>query len=509
MKKLYRASFSLGKENEPKPKLEEIIETAKSFIKRKSRGSLALDGFEEGIAINGEMEGIETIRVDEKGRKYFALDYHHAHGSQEEARWNITLAAVEDPEMDPKVDICVFKGNVGEGTLLWNSKATRPDLVPKLINKFGAHRTYPLSTEPLRLSSENMEEFVSRLKDSRRELPLVLISAGSKNQPIVNCMTIASELAGIALVYCAETASITSNKLSREIGSDLSCFNGAVRLYWPVGKRDIAEIRHKLWTPEQIRMHDCYGLERDLLSKISKVAVGAESKVDVDKIRRIKLVGEGDWRKLADEYARQNDGLHREIQEYLQTIEDRESVIAEREKAIARLEFELARERELRKTGASPETKQLFVPQTMAEAMDYFLTTAASKNLDVIARAQKMARDSVYEKSSVFLTGLNWLATIYHDVKTGAINGVDLRQSAQREAGMEYVPRQSPVTMGKYPEEYYIMYNGKRVALEEHLAEGDDFDPRYSLRVAFFFDPEGKRVVVGHIGKHQRNRKSN
>lgn len=502
MKKLYLASFSLGTENEPKPNLEAIIETARSFINRKIRGSINLEGFEEGTVLSGKNEGIETIRVDENGRKYFALDYHHAHGAQEDARWNITFAAVEDPELDPKVSVCVFKGNYGEGILPWNSKATRPELVPKLINKFGAHRTYPLVTEPLRLSSENIDEFVKRLRDSKRELPIVLISADSKNKPIVDCREIASELAGIALVYCAETSSITSNKLTREIGQELSCFNGAVRLYWPTGRKDLSDIRHKLWIPEQIKMHNFKGLERELLATISRVSVGAESPISVDKIRRIKLVGDGDWRALANEYAKENAN-------YVQTIQLRDSQISAYENEIARLNFELEQERTSRRAIIPAESQRLFVPKTMGEALEYFLSTEISKRTNIVAKAQKMARDSIYEKPTIFLDGLNWLGTIYHDSRLGILNGVMLKDNCQREAGMEYASHQSPVTMGKYPEEYYINHGGQKVALQEHLAEGDSFDHRYSLRVAFFFDPVDKRVVIGHIGKHQRTKKSN
>ena len=38
--------------------------------------------------------------------------------------------------------------------------------------------------------------------------------------------------------------------------------------------------------------------------------------------------------------------------------------------------------------------------------------------------------------------------------------------------------------------------------------KGTSFDPQNTIRIAFDWDDEEKRVVVGYIGRHQKNRRS-
>ncbi len=60
--------------------------------------------------------------------------------------------------------------------------------------------------------------------------------------------------------------------------------------------------------------------------------------------------------------------------------------------------------------------------------------------------------------------------------------------------------------MGQYSSDYEIIWGNKTVKLKEHLGFGTSKDPRHTIRVAFFFDSSGKKVIVGYVGLHQQTR---
>ena len=81
----------------------------------------------------------------------------------------------------------------------------------------------------------------------------------------------------------------------------------------------------------------------------------------------------------------------------------------------------------------------------------------------------------------------------------------DLDLSLRQECGWRYTPVQSDITMGIYPEYYDITLDRRKRKLEEHIGTGNGH-PRGTIRIAFLWDAERKKVVVGYIGRHQRTR---
>ena len=98
---------------------------------------------------------------------------------------------------------------------------------------------------------------------------------------------------------------------------------------------------------------------------------------------------------------------------------------------------------------------------------------------------------------------LEWLATTYYDAKTSASGETDLDLSLRQACGWHYTPAQSPVTMGQYREYYEIWLRGRKRDLAEHIGTGNGYN-RGTIRVAFLWDADEKKLVVGYIGRHQR-----
>ena len=74
--------------------------------------------------------------------------------------------------------------------------------------------------------------------------------------------------------------------------------------------------------------------------------------------------------------------------------------------------------------------------------------------------------------------------------------------------GWSYKPNQTETTMGMYREWYQTSRAGKLYDLANHIGKGNGRDPKNTIRIAFAWDEEDNRVVVGYIGRHQRNSQS-
>ena len=102
---------------------------------------------------------------------------------------------------------------------------------------------------------------------------------------------------------------------------------------------------------------------------------------------------------------------------------------------------------------------------------------------------------------------LEWLATTYHQAKTGENGEPDFNLSLRQVCGWRYVPDQSETTMGRYRDYYETWADRRKLTLREHIGTGNGYH-RGTIRIAFAWEAEKKRVIVGYIGRHQRTRAS-
>ena len=113
-----------------------------------------------------------------------------------------------------------------------------------------------------------------------------------------------------------------------------------------------------------------------------------------------------------------------------------------------------------------------------------------------------------YDPPADVWNALEWLATTYYDSRTGKISVPNLNESLREVSRFRYTPHQSDNTIGMYPDSYYTRINGHKVLLKEHMGAGIDRSPTNSIRIAFNWDRQSGKVIVGYIGLHQHNRKT-
>lgn len=132
-----------------------------------------------------------------------------------------------------------------------------------------------------------------------------------------------------------------------------------------------------------------------------------------------------------------------------------------------------------------------------------------SKQL-VFALNSKSEKDSPFQKPEEVFAALAWLATDYHYLRWASVDEEPRFDERLRKScsGWSYRPHQANTTKQQYGEWYSTKYQGHSYELGEHIGKGSKADPQKTIRIAFAWDEERNQVIVGYIGRHQRNRHS-
>ena len=101
-------------------------------------------------------------------------------------------------------------------------------------------------------SDQDVEAFLRELESSHRALPVVLVTHPVRREaPIPDLAELlASALFGMAIVTHATRDATFA--LTREVGKEMSCFDGAVRIYWPGWRGSQPPFAHQLFLGERV-----------------------------------------------------------------------------------------------------------------------------------------------------------------------------------------------------------------------------------------------------------------
>ena len=128
----------------------------------------------------------------------------------------------------------------------------------------------------------------------------------------------------------------------------------------------------------------------------------------------------------------------------------------------------------------------------------------------VVALNSKSDVKTPFKRPDEVYSVLAWLSTEYHRARTRDLGRDPQFDKLLKEAcsGWSYKPKQTDETKDQYPEWYRTRVGDREYELDIHVGKGTRFDPQNTIRVAFDWDEEEQRVVVGYIGRHQKNRRS-
>ena len=204
-------------------------------------------------------------------------------------------------------------------------------------------------------------------------------------------------------------------------------------------------------------------------------------------------------------------GALRHAHDRLRTEKDAQS----EENSTLKRQLRESRQREEAWRGAPPVTRPAGeepVGPPPVESVSEAIAAAAARFPDrlVIAFNSRSRQDTPFQRPDEVLTALSWLAADYYRIRSdGGGDAADLDKAIKEVCpGWSYIPHQSAVTIGKFKDWYYTSVNGTKYELAEHLGKGSSGNPQHTIRVAFAWDDDEKKVIVGYIGHHQRSQGS-
>jgi hypothetical protein len=369
-----------------------------------------------------------------------------------------------------------------------------------------------VKAEPYALEQDGLDSLLKLLTSDLRRLPVVLLSSytgGDLNQ--IDPVKLARNLAGVAVVVLANSPELTWD-FADEVGRQLSCFNGAARIYWPGFTRASDPRGHRLFLGTWIDQVGAEVAARTIERTIFAVAAFRyvpDSRI-ADVIRRAEAIERQQFLQQKKESGDEYWEDYQNTLDKLREAEERlEGLTAENANLRANQQVFLGNS-----TGSSDELDQAgkgedFSISSVAEAVR--VASKRYKNVEFLDTAISSAADSPFLRPyDVFeaLADLDAIVDVWCTNRDKNGSGGDLLQHLRdRGWGKRSSMHISDTTRGKFRAHYEFEYQGKKQLFEPHITIGSG-DPNACASIHFVFDRERAKMIVGHVGKHLPNTKA-
>lgn len=366
-----------------------------------------------------------------------------------------------------------------------------------------------------RVEAGDVEGFVhSELLNPDRPLPVVLTTPDPHaERPLVSGEALQFQLHGLALVR-ELTTKWAGFRLTDELGPGLTCFHGAVRIYWPGLTLDDWPLRHERYLGEEIKRR---GQEASVQRVFQRLARESGSRHrDGSTLQRVT-------RRFEEADARERQKQHEALPTpaELERLENRnlelEIAALEAAETIARLQDDLDNEREnwsrfaqeqieaetqAGKKQADDNEPAAFpdVASALAQAETDF-----PDELVVLPSAHRSAADSPFLRPEEVYRTLEKLAELCMEwSENRGVLGSDFALVAKQRYDLVYKPAISEATRNRWGKEYTFKYGGNDLLFEEHITLGSK-QANTCLSIHLHRDADAWKLVIGHCGRHLRN----
>lgn len=515
MRTIYRTQFGLAPNPGKKIEYDEVIDLCVKWVL--SRGGVAVP---QGIDLSGKEHS--QLAVGDQRR----IETRVAVGDHGQA-WGIRLRMPdEEPNVEWVTDTVVHQQSSGDIHFSCNLQVGRtdealspvfrsancPGIVQDILAAYNGKGMIPFNSKPVKLESHMLDLFVKLLESPDRKHPVIFVSTDPHGEVAADVQSLAKHLAGIAYVIVAKDADV-STRLGRYLSDRINCFNAGVRLYWPGFKRSSNPLHHPLWIRTVIQRMTSRNrkfLDYEILERIAAVSsfntpqsiVSWNRLVDWQRAEAIKIAKDGNKQdELIALFEEDNRSLQNDVNQLGTEMKEKETEINRLRSQVNTLRAALS-EKGGEEAGKALEQSI----GTVAEALD-LADSQFSDSLAFLWNSKSEDVNSPFaDPTSVFLA-MKWLATDYRAAKLGVTSCSDFDISLRGTViGWNYKPHQSKNTMKHrvYRAWYHTKIEGKEIALPEHIGCASDTDPRNCIRIAFAWDEQSEKVVLGFLGQHQQ-----
>jgi hypothetical protein len=392
----------------------------------------------------------------------------------------------------------------------------RPRLVTDLLEDY---RTlidgWPVPTEPERLESPRVQPYVEEvLLNPARNLPVILVSPDAWDGKLfVDPAQLFQRVRGFAhvTVLADERAAF---KLTDVVEKPLSCYCGAVRVYWPGFTLNDNRFQHKLFSAQSIQFHEQEGLPLgDHLFRVFS-AVASYRYTEGAAIRNARQAFADLERKKVDELREQIkagsvEKENLEIQ-LLEALEKIDKLTDELDQVKANLAAQQAAWAEVQQAMATADSGPAEAPTEEKVRFSSVLDAVEQAKRDFsgplvfLDSALESAKDSPYKDPERVYELFRALALVAEEWRK---NKGSLGQSwnhALSALGFDLRDQVSMTSRGKYGDQYRFVYKGQRRLFEKHITIGAKQADK-CLSVHWYRDDDDLVLAIGHCGRHLSN----
>ncbi|MDM0068780.1 hypothetical protein [Variovorax sp. J31P207] len=377
---------------------------------------------------------------------------------------------------------------------------------------------HPYNVSPEVIGAEEIEALVSELTDQARPFPIVVVSRRpSDDHPPIDTSGLAERLAGVAKVY-ELSDKWAAFRLTEVLSKPLSCFAGAVRLYWPHFSSEADPYLHPLWMPWQFR--DVQVADRTLADLVGMV-------FDAAAFRYVEPAATSRFRQSAAREQREASRANSpsSADELLEDLVAVETQLEELQRAHA----DLLRENETLRGNAialaahagrsgtvsqaragldsEGDAEESESPRTVEDAVKW--ASQRTTHIAFLDSAYSTASQSPFrhpDRAVQALMAIDEVAAIWaNSIETGKSVG-SIRQLFKKR-GFEYADDVSQTSKGKWGGEYVASYKGRDIDISPHITIGAK-QADSCLSVHWAWDREEKSAIVAHVGRHKTNTKT-
>lgn len=351
----------------------------------------------------------------------------------------------------------------------------------------------------------DMQMIEERMISPQRRLPIVFVSE-LEGETLAGDIQdkLSQDLCGLA--HTVRLSHEASWELTRRLGKEWSCYNGAVRLLWPF-RADSPDYRtHPLWTQDKLLRAGTAVQARDRLRGIISGRILEASTFVLDdpifrdfedaKLRyaedevRVATQSGGDMSVLAEVYAKENDVLRARVQAQSQELEILRGNVA----ALLDVQRAAPLVGEDEADEAPPQTVEEAVAIARAKLTGRVII--ATETDPDIAMLNPSAGPP--EKILRYLLTLGDLADAISEGSIGQSIPIWLRQRNVECSGDSETAKASD--KGKRFRNRLV--EGEEIECEFHAKPAENVSPDFCARIYFAVATTAPFVKVGYIGRH-------
>ncbi|MGD9790227.1 MAG: hypothetical protein AB7Q00_01785 [Phycisphaerales bacterium] len=407
-------------------------------------------------------------------------------------------------------------------------QTTRPKLVAKILEQCKVSSD-TCGGSPRTLRTSDADLFLYEVNNPSRQHPIVQISPTPHGTYLIDPAKAASQLIGVATV-AAIAPDADTYELEDLLSPRFSCYHGAVNIIWPVGGHGksaivptrkilahiIEETRAQGSLPEKSlletvchRMNEVYARDHITLETVRSVKHRASLEIARQSATKKDPEFEQLIRQVDTDQRNEIDALKKDLKVRDAQLAEKEATVSELETTINSLKYSLEAASEspssTNNAGLSLEARDMLhaAMSNRAQLADALRVVALlfPDRVVILDSAWKAAKEAeAFEDPRKAFELLYTLCTDYWNALASGKSDIEARTVF----GKSYSAKESE-TVEKNKKAQSLrtfVYNGKPVTMMKHLKIGVKDSVATTFRAHFEWDPAGKKIVIGHCGKH-------